>query len=127
MVKDVKDFITCRRFETLSLHTVIQGFSTSDCEWLIPPGPGARQQRRVSATDALKRKEILEEFLFWFFDSFVLPLIRVDSSDFHCLSLADRSFSRHAFMSQSHQLFEIGSYTSDRTIGLRCVRHLLRD
>ncbi|KAF7773358.1 hypothetical protein Agabi119p4_5525 [Agaricus bisporus var. burnettii] len=76
IMNSVKDFITSRRLETLSLHNIMQGFSTSDCDWLIPPGPGARQQHRVSVTDALKRKELLEEFLVWFFDSFVLPLIR---------------------------------------------------
>ena len=74
---DIKNFITCRRFETLSLHDVLQGFSSSDCDWLIPPGPGARQQHRVCVSDAVKRKELLEEFLFWFFDSFLLPLIKV--------------------------------------------------
>lgn len=74
---DVKNFITGRRFETLSLHDVLQGFSSSDCDWLIPPGPGTRQQHRVSVSDAMKRKELLEEFIFWFFDSFLLPLIKV--------------------------------------------------
>lgn len=73
----VKNFITGRRFETLSLHDVLQGFSSSDCDWLIPPGPGTRQQHRVSVSDAMKRKELLEEFIFWFFDSFLLPLIKV--------------------------------------------------
>ena len=74
---DVKDFITCRRHETLSLHNILQSFSTSDCDWLVPPGPGALKQTRVSVSDALKRRELLEDFLFWYFDSFVLPLLRV--------------------------------------------------
>ncbi|KAF5359331.1 hypothetical protein D9756_003256 [Leucocoprinus leucothites] len=76
IMNHLKSFITGRRFETLSLHDVLQGFSTSDCDWLIPPGSGARQQHRVSVSDALKRRELLDEFLFWFFDSFVLPLIK---------------------------------------------------
>jgi hypothetical protein len=74
---DVKDFVAARRFETFSLHNILQGFSISDCDWLAPPGAGAKQQHRVSVSDALKRKELLEEFLFWFFDSFVGPLIKV--------------------------------------------------
>jgi telomerase reverse transcriptase len=73
---DVMEFITCRRYETLSLHHVLQRFSTADCDWLILPGPGARRQARVSVSDALKRRELLEEFLFWYLDSFVLPLLR---------------------------------------------------
>jgi len=74
---DIKNFITGRRYEMLSLHDVLQGFSSSDCDWLIPPGPGAKQQHRVCVSDAVKRKELLEEFLFWFFDSFLLPLVKV--------------------------------------------------
>lgn len=74
---DVLEFISCRRYETLSLHHVLQKFSTADCDWLIPPGAGARQQVRVSVSDALKRRELLEDFLFWYLDSFVLPLLRV--------------------------------------------------
>jgi telomerase reverse transcriptase len=32
---------------------------------------------RVPVTDALKRREMLEQFIFWYFDSFVLPLLKV--------------------------------------------------
>jgi hypothetical protein len=74
---DIKELIVCRRYETSTLHHVLQGFSTSECDWLIPPGEGARKQHRVSVTDSLKRRELLEEFLFWFYDSFLLPLLRV--------------------------------------------------
>uniref|UniRef100_A0A0W0FMP3 Telomerase reverse transcriptase n=1 Tax=Moniliophthora roreri TaxID=221103 RepID=A0A0W0FMP3_MONRR len=35
-----------------------------------------RNQGRVPVTDALKRRELLEEFLFWFFDSFIISIIR---------------------------------------------------
>jgi len=70
------EFISCRRYETLSLHHVLQKFSTADCDWLIPPGLGGLQQGRVSVSDALKRRELLEDFLFWYFGSLVLPLLR---------------------------------------------------
>jgi len=73
----VKDFIACRRFESLTLHHILQGFSTSACEWLMPPGRAAQHQSRVSVSDALKRRELLEDFLFWYFDSFLLPLLKV--------------------------------------------------
>ncbi|CAA7267063.1 unnamed protein product [Cyclocybe aegerita] len=39
-------------------------------------GQGMQQQGRVSVSDALKRRELLEDFLFWYFDSFVLPLLK---------------------------------------------------
>jgi telomerase reverse transcriptase len=76
---DVKEFISCRRFETLSLHHILQGFSTSECDWLTPPGTAMRDQSRISVTDALKRRELLEEFIFWYFDSFVSSLLKVYS------------------------------------------------
>jgi telomerase reverse transcriptase len=69
----VKEIIYARRFETITLHRILQGFSTSECDWLMPPGP----QLRVSVSDALKRRELLEEFLFWYFDGFILPLLKV--------------------------------------------------
>ncbi|KAF7424166.1 hypothetical protein PC9H_009469 [Pleurotus ostreatus] len=76
IMRHVKRFITCRRYETLSLHCVLQGFSTAACEWLMPPGEKAQKQRRVSVSDSLKRRELLEEFLFWYFDGFILPLLK---------------------------------------------------
>lgn len=76
VLRSVKQFISCRRYESLSLHHILQGFSTSACDWLIPPGPGAQEQARVSVSDSLKRRELLEDFLFWYFDSFVLPLLK---------------------------------------------------
>ncbi|KAG5646942.1 hypothetical protein DXG03_001665 [Asterophora parasitica] len=56
----------------------MQGFSTSACDWLIPPGAPALQQSRVSVSDALKRRELLEEFVFWYFDSFVSSLLKTN-------------------------------------------------
>lgn len=67
--------VRCRKGETLSLHQVSQGFVISECEWLIPTGERAQNQRPV-ASDMLKRRELLEDFLYWFFESFVLPLIK---------------------------------------------------
>lgn len=74
---DVKTLITARRFETLTVHQLVQGFSTSECDWLA--GAHSTDQKRVSVSDALKRRELLEEFLFWYFDGFLIPLIRVSS------------------------------------------------
>ena len=75
---DVKTLITARRFETLTVHQLVQNFSTSECEWLA--GPHSTEQKRVSVSDAIKRRELLEEFLFWYFDGFLIPLIRVSLS-----------------------------------------------
>ena len=77
MAVDIRSFISLRRYETLTLHTLLQGFATSDCEWLMPSSAKAQQQSRVPVTDALKRLELLQEFVFWFFDGFLLPLLKV--------------------------------------------------
>lgn len=83
----LKEFICLRRHETFTLHYILRGFSTADCDWVMPPGTGMTKQVRVSVTDALKRRELLEEFMFWYFDSFVIPLVKTtfyvtDSSAF---------------------------------------------
>jgi telomerase reverse transcriptase len=68
--------IACRRFETLTLHQVTQEFRTADCEWLAPERP-AYQVQRSSLSDTLKRRELLNEFIYWFFQSFLTQLLRV--------------------------------------------------
>lgn len=75
---DVKQFITGRRYEVMTLHSVMQGMSTSECDWLLPPRkPG--QQYYHNLVESLKRRELLEEFIFWYFDQFVLPLLKVSA------------------------------------------------
>lgn len=69
--------IVARRYETLSVHRVLQHFRTSDCEWLTPHSAGDTGRLRVSVTDSLKRRELLEDFLLWYFDSFLIPILRV--------------------------------------------------
>ena len=71
---DIKTFISLRRYETLSLHTLLQGLRTSDCDWLALPD--ARNRTRVPVSDSLKRRELLEDFIFWYFDGFLLPLLK---------------------------------------------------
>ncbi|KAL4243808.1 Telomerase reverse transcriptase [Abortiporus biennis] len=72
----VKAFITARRYETLTVHRILQGFMTSECDWLMPDGSKAMKQLRVSVTDSLKRTELLQDFIFWYFDGFLIPLLR---------------------------------------------------
>lgn len=72
-------FITCRRYETVNLHETLQGFSTNDCDWL----KCKKQQKtaqRVCYSDSLKRRELVEEFLYWYFNSFLVPLLKVRDS-----------------------------------------------
>lgn len=43
----------------------------------MPPGHKAQVQGRVCVSDSLKRRELLEEFMFWYFDGFIMPLLKV--------------------------------------------------
>jgi hypothetical protein len=45
----------------------------NDIEWLAPPGLG---NQKTSQSDTRKRTEIFYEFLYYLFDSFLIPLIR---------------------------------------------------
>ncbi|KAG8723153.1 hypothetical protein FRC09_004547 [Ceratobasidium sp. 395] len=67
----IEKVVTQRRFETLTLHALMQRLCMADCEWL-----GETKDRRVCQSDALKRAELFCEFIYWFFDSFLMPLIR---------------------------------------------------
>lgn len=70
-----------RRYESVSLHALLQGFSILDCEWLSTENRSSKagpvQQQRSTAADMDKRLELLSEFMYWFFDSFIIDLVRV--------------------------------------------------
>lgn len=68
-----------RRFESISVHALLQEFSILECGWLGPASASAAGQR-TTAADVRKRHELLSEFIFWLFDSFVIDLIRVSTA-----------------------------------------------
>ncbi|QVM13672.1 hypothetical protein D8B26_008278 [Coccidioides posadasii str. Silveira] len=75
VMRQVDGFIQLRRFESMSLHDVAQGLKITCVEWLKPP------QRTDSAdklclSDKQKRLEIFLEFIYYIFDSLLIPLIR---------------------------------------------------
>lgn len=74
---DIREFIELRRFETLSLHHVLQGIKISKCKWLGPACTNDNSKKHKNVNDSLKRLEIFEEFVFWYFSSFLLPLLSV--------------------------------------------------
>ncbi|KAI4267754.1 MAG: hypothetical protein LQ337_008202 [Flavoplaca oasis] len=74
----VDEFICLRRFESLTLHAVIQDLKITPMTWLVPPK--VPTGGTTSPSDMHKRKEILFEFIYYLFDSFLVPLVR---SNFH--------------------------------------------
>ncbi|PIA90296.1 Telomerase reverse transcriptase [Cercospora beticola] len=73
LLSNVDTFVRLRRYETLSLHDVVQKMSL-DVDWLQPQNQD--RGARLSATDFAKRKELMSEILYYLFDSFLIPLIR---------------------------------------------------
>lgn len=92
ILQKIDHFIKLRRFEAMSLHEISQdlkvqrshifsivsltNFETlqiTDISWLQPPGLG---NQKPSKTDTNKRHEIFLEFLYYIFDSLLIPLIR---------------------------------------------------
>lgn len=90
-LKNVDKFISLRRFEGMSLHEVTQGMKVSrkliwilgagrannekvtEIDWLAPPW---LRSSKTSKTDLEKRRELFAEFVYFLFDSLLIPLIR---------------------------------------------------
>jgi telomerase reverse transcriptase len=67
-------FIRMRRFESLSLHEVVQGMKLACVPWLCPPE--IEKSAKMSQSDYRKRLEIFLELLYYLFDSLLIPLVR---------------------------------------------------
>ena len=75
---DIMTFVSMRRYENFTMHNILQGFRVDDCDWLVPPGARDTAKRRdVPLSDTLKRLELLQEFIYWYFDSFIIPILKV--------------------------------------------------
>jgi telomerase reverse transcriptase len=73
VLRSVDHFIKMRRNESLNLHVVVQGIKISAVSWLKPP---KLANLNMSASDRDRRWEIFNEFVYYIFDSLVIPLIR---------------------------------------------------
>ncbi|KAG8975768.1 hypothetical protein FRB90_009409, partial [Tulasnella sp. 427] len=75
MLSHIAEFISCRRYESPTLHSLLQGFSIADCDWLMPISAKA-QAHGQPASDDLKKRELLNELVYWLFDSFISSLLK---------------------------------------------------
>lgn len=66
-----------RRYEGFTLHTLLQGFQVSDCDWLLSANVVKATQHKAPPSESLKQLEVLQEFVYWYFDSFLIPLLKV--------------------------------------------------
>ncbi|KAL8757565.1 MAG: hypothetical protein Q9199_002136 [Rusavskia elegans] len=72
LLSRVDQFICLRRFESVTLHSI------ASMTWLAPSS--LQKGGRISSSDLNKRREIFLEFLYYLFDSILIPLVR---SNFH--------------------------------------------
>jgi len=75
--KTCDHFIGLRRYESINLHQITQGFRILDCEWLLPRDEVARNQRPTKE-ESTKRQDLINELLFWLFDGILMPLLRTN-------------------------------------------------
>lgn len=141
IMTSVDRFVKLQRYESMSLHDVMQNIKTSAIHWLDHPGVTVDQ--RLSASDLVKRQQILAELVYYVFDSFLIPLI---NSNFHVTeSSSNRNqlfYFRHNVWQRLSQpalsdlrmnMFEevesrtIGQLLSRRTLGTSHVRLLPKD
>jgi telomerase reverse transcriptase len=78
IMRSVDTFVRLRRYETFSLHDVMQHIALKNIGWLVPPG--AKRDSKMCRSDFDTRKDIMSELLYYLFDSYLIPLIR---SHFH--------------------------------------------
>jgi telomerase reverse transcriptase len=90
VMRAVDRFVKLRRFESLSLHEVTQSLKViyhphvvctslkfaqlTSLDWLCLSS--MRPAERMSKSDETKRRQLFAEFMYWLFDSFVIPLLR---------------------------------------------------
>jgi telomerase reverse transcriptase len=55
---------------------LIQDLKLSEFDWAFSPSKENAKPRR-SESDVRKGRELVEEFLYWYFDSFLIPLLKV--------------------------------------------------
>uniref|UniRef100_A0A093VGH0 Telomerase reverse transcriptase n=1 Tax=Talaromyces marneffei PM1 TaxID=1077442 RepID=A0A093VGH0_TALMA len=78
LMHQVDRFIRISRFESFSLHEVCNGFKITSLRWLEPPSCSSSNGQRIALSDLRKRTEIFHEFIYYIFDSLLIPLIRTN-------------------------------------------------
>ncbi|CZR51337.1 related to telomerase reverse transcriptase [Phialocephala subalpina] len=73
--QNINTYVHLQRFANFSLHHVTQGIKISDINWL---GPAHTARAKLAQSDTQKRWEIFHEFLYYLFDSLLIPLIRAN-------------------------------------------------
>jgi telomerase reverse transcriptase len=141
IMRCIDNFVRLRRYETISLHDVVQGITLNDIQWLALPK--AVQKSKMSKPDFETRKDILAELLYYVFDSYLVPLIwshfYVTESSAHRNQLfyfrhdVWKSLSEPALSSLKLEMFEecsaveLSNAMAQRALGVSKVRLLPKE
>jgi len=74
VLNSINHFVQMRRYESMSMHDVLQPLRMSGVPWLAPPK--VESGSKLSRTDFVKRQELMAELLYYVFDSFLIQIIR---------------------------------------------------
>ncbi|KAG0217535.1 hypothetical protein BGX33_010303 [Mortierella sp. NVP41] len=96
-------FIQLRKFETMPLQYVLQGFKLSDCAWLQDSRLDQEGSKvcHTPPTASDKQHEILYEFVYWLVDGFLIPLLQ---GSFY---VTDSSYQRNKVFYYRHGLWKL--------------------
>lgn len=96
-------YMRARRYETFTLHSLLQNLKINNCSWVI-----GRRGKPVQASpqEAAHRKQLLGELLYWVVDSWLVSLLKVNENTPFCPSL-ENLHSKVAFLSNRQTTFYI--------------------
>ena len=116
LLSKINHFISCRKYETLSLHHVIQDIKIKSMTWLSPWCVDTHS--RLAKSDFTKRQEILLEFVYYLFDSILIPLIK---SHFH---VTESSTGRYRLFYFRHDVWRVLTEPSLQLLRLRTLKEM---
>ena len=135
IMRYIDQFVILRKFETLTLHQVTQKLQVRTVQvlarsvtetsqitslaWLRLPGQD--ETTKLARSDFDKRKEVFQEFVYWVFDSFLLPLIR---SNFY---VTESNAHRNRLFYFRHDVWRMLTEPSLSTLRLRMFEEMPTD
>ena len=73
ILRHIDRFVWMRKYETINMHELVQGLRLKSITWLAPKS--MKCAAKLAVTDKNKRAELLNELIYYLFDSLLVPLI----------------------------------------------------
>ena len=71
-MSDSRLLIRAKRFQPLTLHEMMQDLRIDDIAWL-----STDSNCRINRNETIKRRRLAEDFVFWLFNDYLIPLLKV--------------------------------------------------